>query len=376
MHAEGQGGQRRAAGSARDLFAREIGGAERGACIAGNGLDVDMVKRATRFQRAHEKNIQEDAAGQAQRSRPGLILKIRGELKNQLFEIVLRAARQIGTHHGIGRMPPGGKTEFTIKLRRENAAVVRPRRKIAAVQRRQAVGFPGKQFAKRGKVFGLAIFAQPLDLVLILVGTQAGEFGDTRIKPAERIRKFERLQRADLVAFAQKDHARLRIGALIEGKDERAIKAGSVVGAGGMTEMMIEMSGARAAPQEILQLQLRCGSYGPLAPAARMRGRCETFGKCNGAAVRQPQVVFVQAPLQSEARNCRGFFTTQFLFFNGEENGVIIDQRHRRAWPQCGDAEYVHEGAQTALVEQAKTDSSGKASRFLPSAAATETVSH
>src|SRR5260370_25331952 len=44
MHAEGKSGQRGTSGMAGSLLEREMSGAEGGAGIAGDGLDVDMVK--------------------------------------------------------------------------------------------------------------------------------------------------------------------------------------------------------------------------------------------------------------------------------------------------------------------------------------------
>src|SRR6201998_2027387 len=140
----------------QDFLARKISSAERGARIAGDRLDEYVVESAAGFQGPYQKNIQEHTAGQAQGVRSGLFLKIGSKLKNQLLEIVLRAARQVGAYHGIWRGRARRYPEFTINLRGKNAARVRPGRKVTAVQRRHATGFPGKQFTENGKIFGLA----------------------------------------------------------------------------------------------------------------------------------------------------------------------------------------------------------------------------
>ena len=62
---------------------------------------------------------------------------------------------------------------------------------------------PTEQFAKHGNEIGLAVLAQPLNLVFIAVRAETKEMGDAREKPAERIGKAERLQQAKLIAFAE-----------------------------------------------------------------------------------------------------------------------------------------------------------------------------
>ena len=79
--------------------------------------------------------------------------------------------------------------------------------KILAVQRGQAVRLPSEEFAEGRKELRLTVFAEPLKLVFILVGTEPGEFGDTRIKPAEGIREFKRVELANLVPVAESDEA-------------------------------------------------------------------------------------------------------------------------------------------------------------------------
>ena len=190
VHAEGKSGQRSAGGMAGSFLEREISGTKGGARIAGDGLDVDVVKAAAQFEGAHEQNIQEQAAGEAKRTRGSALAKIAGELQDNFFDIILGAASNVGTpRRGAGKTARG-KTEFTIKLRRENAAMVRAGQIVAAVESESAVGLPHKQFAEHGKKFRLAIFAEPLNLVLIAKWTEPNKFRDARVEPTERIRKF------------------------------------------------------------------------------------------------------------------------------------------------------------------------------------------
>ena len=102
LHAERKTGQRSAAGVALEFFAQEISGAERGAGIAGNSLNVNTREGAAAFERVDEKNIQEDSAGKTERRGAGLLLEIGSKLEDHFFEIILGAAGEIGAHHRIG----------------------------------------------------------------------------------------------------------------------------------------------------------------------------------------------------------------------------------------------------------------------------------
>ena len=55
----------------------------------------------------------------------------------------------------------------------------------------------------------MAVFAEPLDLVLIAKRAESGKFRDARIEPPERIGEFEGDQRLEFVAIAEGDQARL-----------------------------------------------------------------------------------------------------------------------------------------------------------------------
>src|SRR4029077_2717811 len=91
VHAEGKSSERCAGGMACSLLECEISGAEGGARIAGDGLDIHMVKATAQFEGAHEQNIQKQAAREAKRTRGSLLTKIAGELQDNFFEIILSA---------------------------------------------------------------------------------------------------------------------------------------------------------------------------------------------------------------------------------------------------------------------------------------------
>ena len=82
-------------------------------------------------------------------------------------------------------------------------------RKIAAVYYRRTSRLPVKKFTENGEEFRLAILAEPLQFVFIAARTEPGEFRDARIKPAERVGKFQGMQRFNFVAIAKSEHAGL-----------------------------------------------------------------------------------------------------------------------------------------------------------------------
>ena len=121
--------------------------------------------------------------------------------------------------------------------------------------------------------------------MFIAARAEAGELGDTRVEPAEGIGKFEGMEGADFVVFAESDEAGLRGGALIEREDERAIVAGSVIGAGGVAEVMIEMRKARAAAEELAELVVSGSGFLAFATRAGVCARSMMLGDGDGTAV-------------------------------------------------------------------------------------------
>ena len=54
-------------------------------------------------------------------------------------------------------------------------------------------------------------------------------------------------------------------------------------------------------------------------------------------------MILVQAAFEREARNIGTFLAAEFLFFDGEEDGLIVDEGDRTAAADGGDREDVHE---------------------------------
>ena len=125
--------KRRAAGVPGNFLAGEISGAEGRAGIAGDGLHVNVLEGTPGFEGVDQKNIQENAAGQAERARVSALGEIAGKLQDDFLEKILGAAGEVGAHDGARRMAARRKPEFAIKLRRKNSPVVGTRGKVAAV---------------------------------------------------------------------------------------------------------------------------------------------------------------------------------------------------------------------------------------------------
>ena len=176
--------KRAAARVSGELFAREVGRAQGGSGVAGDGLYVDVIEARAGFEGADEKNIQEDSASEAEGAGTGGLLKICRELENDFFETILGAAGQVGAEGRCDDEIAPGEAEFAIKRRSEKALTIRASGEIAAIQRREAAGAPVEKLAKSGEKFWFAVFAEPLEFMFITAGTKAGEFGDARIKPA------------------------------------------------------------------------------------------------------------------------------------------------------------------------------------------------
>src|SRR5205823_14837448 len=85
----------------------------------------------------------------------------------------------------------------------ERGVFVCPATQVACVQNRQAIGVVAKHLAKCSGEIGVAVFAQPLHLVLIAARTQAKQMRDAREKPAEGVGETKRVKQAKFLAFGE-----------------------------------------------------------------------------------------------------------------------------------------------------------------------------
>jgi len=109
--------------------------------------------------------------------------------------------------------------KLAVKERRKSTALVGSGGKVASVENRQAARIAAEDFAKDRKVFGLSLAAEPLNFVLVAMGAETQQRGDTRVEPAELIGKIHGAQRTDFVALAEGNLATAGAGAAVEGED-------------------------------------------------------------------------------------------------------------------------------------------------------------
>src|SRR5689334_8186666 len=100
-----------------------------------------------------------------------------------------------------------------------------------------------------------------------------------------------------MVVFADGDQPGGGIGSVIEGKDERARKIGSVESAGGMADVVVKTEKATAG-EKLAQTGEHCFTSGALFVA--VPAFCSAIGKCNGANIRKAQARRSENLLQSK----------------------------------------------------------------------------
>lgn len=99
------------------------------------------------------------------------------------------------------------KASFSEEARREDATAIGAGVEITAIEDRKPFGVERKGFAEGGEEFWFAVFAKPLNLVLIAVGTEAKIMRDSRVKPADGIREGQVTERFNAIAIAKGDRA-------------------------------------------------------------------------------------------------------------------------------------------------------------------------
>jgi hypothetical protein len=364
VNADGETRQRTASGAASDFLAGEIGGAEGGSGVSGDGLHVDVVERAECFEGADQKDVQEDATGKTEATGASLLLKICCELEDDFLEAILGAAGEIGAKGGSEGEIAGSEAKFAVKSGREDSVTVRTGGEVAAIESWKTTGAPGEEFAEGGEKFGFAVLAKPLELVFITARAEAGEFGDSRIEPAEGIGKFEGLQGLDFVGFAEGNEAGVRGCALVEGENEGAVETGRVIGAGGVAEVMVELGGPRTAAEELAKLVVGGGRLGTPGAFGGVLVFGMTLGDGNGTAIREFQMIFGKTSLEGQARNIKRVLeAVEFFFLDGEQDRGFVEQSDRGTAADGGDAEEAHgEAAHGVPWKASAADSTGAAS--------------
>ena len=327
-----------AAGVAGKFFASEKTGAERGAGVSGDGLDVDIFEAAAQFKRADKEDVEEDATCETERIGGSGFAKIIGDGDYEFFEIVLRAARDICADVSVEIRARLGQTRLAEKTRGENAAAIGPGIEIAAIQNGQAFCVERKNFAEGAEKFRLAVFAEPLQLVLIAIWAKTEIVSEPGIKPANGIRESKIAKGFDAVAVAEGNRSCTSHRAFIESQNESTVEAGSVVGAGGVGEMVIEAKNVAVAGEQVTELLERSNGQRIFLRAGRRK-----IGDGDGSEVGRFRLKVVENARHGETRNVTGFLkASEFRFFEGGEDGVIVKKSGGGIAAELGEGEDAH----------------------------------
>ena len=136
------------------------------------------------------------------------------------------------------------------------------------------------------------------------------------------------MQWLDFITISKSEKARLRASAFVEGEDERAIIARSIVRTGCVTKMMIEAREAWTTSQELKEAIVSGGMRSAFTIRAGTGGVDAAIGKTNGTAIGKLEVIFQEATIESEARDFTGVVKTiEFFFLNRKDYAVIIEER-------------------------------------------------
>src|SRR4030095_2264556 len=144
------------------------------------------------------------------------------EMEHESRENVLDAASERSSDRALGGCRGTRQAEFAIEARRKYSGAIEPGRKVLAIHNRQILCAPREDLSERLAKLRLAIFAEPLELVLVALRAKPCEWRNPEIKPAERIRKRERVERFDVVILAERDQSRSCACSVIQSENERA----------------------------------------------------------------------------------------------------------------------------------------------------------
>src|ERR1019366_3362320 len=92
---------------------------------------------------------------------------------------------------------------------------------------------------------GIGFQSKPLRFVLISMRRKANQIRNLRKNPSGRMRKQNRLDDFQLVAFADRDATGVAVALLIEREHQRVLERRREEGACGMAKMMFEVQNAK-----------------------------------------------------------------------------------------------------------------------------------
>ncbi len=225
--------------------ARPERGAERGAVIAGGGLDIDVVEEAGLQEAAVGGAVEGDAAGHGELAEAGLAAEVTADVEHDFVEAFLEsggdvtmivggvAVRDAGGDQVLFEVAAGGAVGFAVE-----ALIVEAKDgnfDQAVVEELDGL------LEKVTIAGGIAVGREAHDLVFVRVEVEAKVQCDDGIEDADRVLCGDFGELVDFVVVRVVSGDRVSFAHAIEDDDEGFVPAGGVVGAGGVGEMMIDV---------------------------------------------------------------------------------------------------------------------------------------
>ena len=108
------------------------------------------------------------------------------------------------------------------------------------IEFQQSARFQAQDAAKGGRIDRMAPTAQPLQLVLVAAGREAGQRRNPAVEAPHRVRKVGLFQRRELHAAPEREARGLQVSGLVERQDHGGIEWRGEKSRGGVAEVMVK----------------------------------------------------------------------------------------------------------------------------------------
>src|SRR5487761_833775 len=197
--------------------AGERSGAERSSFISGPGLHEDFLKTRFRLKSGDKKGIQKKAAGEAKIVDGVAFPKRLGQLSDDNFARLLYTARQCSARWNINFGTELGRdSERVVEFFGECQSARKTGRKETRIEPGKRSRATPEHLKKYFQKCGFRSKAEPLGLVLVLVGPISDQLRHLRIDPSQRMRERNGLHDANVFTLADSGHAGPAVPMLVE----------------------------------------------------------------------------------------------------------------------------------------------------------------
>ena len=182
--------------------------AERAAGVTRGGLNPHLFERAFTQDAAVADTIERHAAGQAQVTHPGLLVREAGHLQHHLFGDLLDRPRQVHLPLREARLRLARRSaNQRLELAAGHGQTVRVGEVFLVHPQAPIVANLDEVLFDQVDVLRLAIRRQAHHLVFAGVDPETGEVGERRIQQAQRVREAQLVQDLQIVAAAHSNRA-------------------------------------------------------------------------------------------------------------------------------------------------------------------------